>query len=148
MKQDLITNKEMDMILDDCYLHRIRLLSRTITRIYDDALKPMNLKVTQMNMMGVVTRLGPISPNDMSQKFGMDKSTLSRNLDRLIENGWIEHIPGDNGRSHQIRITKTGRETMKRASRLWRQAQKRTEKMLGTKGSEAVMAAGNILWKE
>ena len=147
MKQEQITNKEMEMILDDCYLHRVRLLSRTITSIYDEALRPLDLKVTQMNMMGVITRLGPISPCDMSQKLQMDKSTLSRNVDRLITYGWIELIPGDNGRSHQLRITQKGRGIMKKASKFWKQAQIKTRKILGQKGSNAVMSLGNILWK-
>jgi len=148
MKEEQITNKEMDMLLQDCYLHRIRLLSRTITNIYDNALKPMDLKVTQMNMLGVVTKLGPISPGDMSQKLGMDKSTLSRNVERLIDYGWLELLPGDDGRSHQLRITEKGRGIMNRASKYWRQAQAKTRKILGKDGSKAIMSAGNILWKD
>jgi len=148
MKDEKITNKEMDMLLQDCFLHRIRLLSRRITNVYDEALKPMDLKVTQMNMLGVVTKLGPISPADMCQKLQMDKSTLSRNVDRLIEYGWLEHIPGENNRSHQLSITEKGKRIMKKASTYWKQAQAKTKKILGKKGSEAVMAAGNVLWKD
>jgi len=148
MKEELITNKEMDMMLQDCFLHRIRLLSRTITSIFDEALKPMDLKVTQMNMLGVVTKLGPITPSDLCQKLSMDKSTLSRNVDRLIEYGWLELIPGDNSRSHQLKITEKGRGIINKASNYWKQAQAKTRKILGKDGSEAVMVAGNILWKE
>ena len=148
MIQQQITNNEMDSILGDCYLHRIRMLSRTITRVYDDALKPMDLKVTQMNLLGVVTKLGPMSPGELCQKLQMDKSTLSRNVDRLIEYGWLKHIPGENNRSHQLSITEKGRGIMKKASTYWKQAQAKTKKILGKKGSEAVMAAGNVLWKD
>ena len=148
MNKEEIKNKEMDMILQDCFLHRIRLLSRTITSIFDEALKPMDLKVTQMNMLGVVTQLGPITPGDMCQKLSMEKSTLSRNVDRLIEYGWLELIPGDNSRSHQLKATMKGKEILKRASKYWKQAQVRTKKVLGKKGSQAVMEAGNVLWKE
>jgi len=148
MKQEQITNKEMDMVLQDCFLHRIRLLSRTITSIFDEALKPMDLKVTQMNMLGVVTKLGPISPSDMCQRLSMDKSTLSRNVDRLIAYGWLELIPGENSRSHQLKITEKGKEIMNRAIKYWKQAQAKTRKILGKDGSKAVMVAGNVLWKE
>ena len=148
MNREQIKNKEMAKVLDCCYLHRIRLLSRTLTKIYDDALKPINLKVTQMNLMGVVTKLGPITPQDMSEKLGMEKSTLSRNIDRLIMNGWIEHVAGKNNRSHQLKITGKGRTIMKNALKYWRQAQKRAEKILGSEGSLAVMTAGNLLWRE
>jgi len=148
MTQKQITNNEMDSLLGDCYLHRIRMLSRTITRVYDDALKPMDLKVTQMNMLGVVTKLGPISPGELCQKLQMDKSTLSRNVERLITYGWIKHAPGDNDRSHQLRITEKGKEIIKKASKLWKQAQAKTQKLLGKDASKAIMTAGNVLWQE
>jgi len=148
MTQAQIKNKEMDTMLKDCFLHRIRLLSRTITSIFDEALKPMNMKVTQMNMLGVVTKLGPITPSDMCQKLSMDKSTLSRNVDRLIEYGWLVLIAGDNSRSHQLKVTEKGREILRRATKYWKQAQARTKKVLGKKGSQAVMDAGNVLWQE
>jgi len=148
MTQQQITNKEMDSILGDCYLHRIRMLSRTITRVYDDALKPMDLKVTQMNLLGVVTKLGPISPGEMCQKLQMEKSTLCRNVERLIKYGWIKQVPGEDNRSHQLKITDQGKEIMKKASKLWKQAQARTQKILGKDASKAIMTAGNVLWKE
>ena len=148
MIQQQITNNEMDSILGDCYLHRIRMLSRTITRVYDDALKPMDLKVTQMNLLGVVTKLGPISPGEMCQKLKMDKSTLCRNVERLIKYGWIKLIPGEDNRSHQLKITDKGREIVKKASKLWKQAQATTQKILGKDASKAIMTAGNVLWKE
>jgi len=148
MSEEKITTSEMDSILEDCFLHRIRLLSRTITSIFDEALKPMNMKVTQMNMLGVVSKLGPITPSDMCQKLNMDKSTLSRNVDRLIEYGWLKLIAGDNSRSHQLKATEKGKEILKRATKYWKQAQAKTKKVLGKKGSQAVMDAGNVLWQE
>jgi len=148
MIQQQITNNEMDSLLGDCYLHRIRMLSRTITRVYDDALKPLELKVTQMNLLGVVTKLGPISPGELCQKLQMDKSTICRNVERLIKYGWIKHVPGEDNRSHQLKITDKGREIVKKASKLWKQAQATTQKILGKDASKAIMTAGNVLWKE
>jgi len=148
MIQQQITNNEMDSILGDCYLHRIRMLSRTITRVYDDALKPMDLKVTQMNLLGVITKLGPMSPGELCQKLQMDKSTLCRNVERLIKYGWIKLVPGEDNRSHQLKITEKGKEIMKKASKLWKQAQGTTQKILGKDASKAIMTAGNVLWKE
>ena len=148
MIQQKITNNEMDSILGDCYLHRVRMLSRTITRVYDDALKPLDLKVTQMNLLGVITKLGPISPGEMCQKLQMDKSTLCRNVERLIKYGWIKLVPGEDNRSHQLRITDKGKEIMKKACKLWKQAQAKTQKILGKDATKAIMTAGNVLWKE
>ena len=148
MIQQQITKNEMDSILGDCYLHRIRMISRTITRVYDNALKPMDLKVTQMNLLGVVTKLGPISPGEMCQKLQMGKSTLCRNVERLIKDGWINLIPGEDNRSHQLKITDKGKEIMTKASKLWKQAQATTQKILGKDASKAIMTAGNVLWKE
>ena len=38
-----------DRITHDCLAARVRLLNRQVLRIYDDALRPLGIKVTQLN---------------------------------------------------------------------------------------------------
>ena len=53
-----------DRIGSECLAVRIRLLNRTITGIYDDALRPLGVTAGQLNALVVVTKHGPLSPGD------------------------------------------------------------------------------------
>ena len=50
-----------DLIAGECLAVRVRLLNRTITGIYDGALRPLSMTVGQLNILFTVAKLGPIS---------------------------------------------------------------------------------------
>ena len=54
-----------DRIAVDCLAVRVRLLNRTITSIYDDALRPLGLTAGQLNVLVVIAKRGPISPGEI-----------------------------------------------------------------------------------
>ena len=83
------TDRISEEIARDCVAVRLRLLNRVITNLYDDALRPLGLKVTQMNLLVVAARLGVAEPSQVCRILQMDLSTLSRNLERLRARGWI-----------------------------------------------------------
>ena len=51
-----------ELIAADCLAARVRLLSRTITGIYDEALRPLGVTVGQLNILVTVAKLGPVAP--------------------------------------------------------------------------------------
>ena len=78
----------VDRITRDCLAARVRLLNRQVLRLYDEALRPLGIKVTQLNVLVVLARLGPCSPTALTQVLDMEKSTLSRNVERLRQRGF------------------------------------------------------------
>ena len=44
----------------------MRLLNRTVTSIFDEALRPLGVRVSQLNALMVVAQHGPISPGKWS----------------------------------------------------------------------------------
>ena len=58
------THRTAALIGDQCLAVRVRMLNRTITTIYDDALRPLGLTVGQLNILVVIARRGPVSPGD------------------------------------------------------------------------------------
>ena len=51
-----LTADAANLIAGQCLAVRVRLLNRTITAIYDDALRPLGLTVGQLNILVVVRR--------------------------------------------------------------------------------------------
>ncbi len=86
MKNNTLTNT-VETIASECLAVRIRLLNRTVTNIFDDSLRPLGVKVSQLNVLMVVAKRGPISPGDVARRLNMEKSTVSRNVDRMRTHG-------------------------------------------------------------
>lgn len=122
----------------ECLAARVRLINRAITGMYDELLRPHGLRVSQMSILVAVTCRGLVKPTDLGRGLCLEKSTLSRNVDRMVHMGWLEVAPGEDGRSQQLRITAKGKRLLAKAAPAWRQAQRKARAILGEQGATAV----------
>lgn len=120
------------IIARECIAVRVRLLNRAITNLFDDALRPAGLKVSQMNILVAAANLGIARPADVCRHLHLDVSTLSRNVDRMKARGWLEVVPDErDARVQPFRLTPEGSALLQRAIPLWELAQGRAQDMLG-----------------
>lgn len=137
-----------DLIAGECLAVRVRLLNRTITGIYDGALRPLSMTVGQLNILFTVAKLGPISPGDVARRLNMEKSTLSRNVDRMRGHGWIVVLPGESGRNQMLGISPKGRKVLGKAVPLWKEAQARAKAVLGQRGARSILRVADAVWAQ
>src|ERR1700749_297977 len=104
----------IDKVASDCVAVRLRMLNRVITNIYDDALRSLNLKVSQMNILVAAAKMGTARPIEVCGHLHLDISTLSRNVERMKARGWLEVVPDDDGRSQPFRLTAQGRKLLEK----------------------------------
>ena len=129
-------NGTIDQIACDCLLSRARKLDRVLTGIYDAELRPFGLKASQLNLLVLVAKIGPIRRIEIGKRLHLDPSTLTRNLKIMLVNGWIQEVAdGEDGRGHPVQITAQGRNLLNQIGPSWRKAQTRTEKFLGEDGA-------------
>jgi DNA-binding MarR family transcriptional regulator len=128
-------DETVEEIARECVAVRLRLLNRVITSVYDDALRPLGVKVSQMNILVAAARLGIAQPSQVCRILQMDLSTLSRNLERLRARGWIETVPDRDTRVHPFRVTEPGRELIRQAYPAWQEAQQKAIALLGPEGA-------------
>ena len=64
-----------------------------------------------------------VGPGELAAEMEMDASTLTRNLQPLIKQGWVVVGPGEDGRSRHVRLTPAGRRKRSEAQREWKRAQ-------------------------
>ena len=128
------TSKQVDRIAASCIAVRLRLLNRVVTNLYDDALRPLGLKVSQLNVLVVTARLGVARPAQVSELLHLDVSTLSRNVDRMRTRGWLEAVPEEDARTQPFRLTAQGRRLLEKAVPAWEQAQRQAGELLGEDG--------------
>ncbi|HJV95859.1 MAG TPA: MarR family winged helix-turn-helix transcriptional regulator [Albitalea sp.] len=114
-----------------CTNLKLRQLSRAVTRHYDAYVAPTGLKNTQYSLLSHVVRLGPIQPSELAERMRIDASTLTRNLQPLLAQGWVEQGPGADARCRLISATESGRVLRAEAQRAWKQAQLALNARLG-----------------
>src|SRR3954468_2957649 len=115
----------VDQIAGECIAVRLRMLNRVITNIYDDALRPLGLKVSQMNILVAAAKMGTARPSEVCDYLHLDVSTLSRNVERMRARGWLEVVPDEDGRSQPFRLTSQGRRLLDKAVPAWSAAQQK-----------------------
>jgi DNA-binding MarR family transcriptional regulator len=128
------TDRAIDAIARDCIAVRLRLLNRVVTNLYDDALRGLGLKVSQLNILVVAAKLGLARPAEVCDFLQLGASTLSRNVDRMRAKGWLEIVPGEDARTQSFRLTPQGRKLLERAVPAWERAQKKASELLGEHG--------------
>ena len=128
------TNSCIDTIARTCIAGRLRLLNRVITSFYDDALRPLGLKVSQLNILIVTARLGLARPAQVCKILQLDVSTLSRNIKPLQAHGWLEVVPEEDARSQPFRLTAQGKRLIEKAIPAWEKAQQQASELLGSEG--------------
>ena len=124
----------IDTIAKTCIAVRLRLLNRVVTNFYDDALRPLGLKVSQLNILIVTAKLGLARPTQIGDILQLDKSTLSRNLERMRAHGWLEVVPEEDARAQPFRLTSQGKRLIEKAIPAWEQAQRQAIELLGDEG--------------
>src|SRR5947199_4354214 len=101
---DNATTSSIDTISRTCIAGRLRLLNRVVTNLYDDALRPLGLKVSQLNILIVTARLGLARPAQVCAILQLDTSTLSRNVELMRAHGWLEVVPNEDARAQPFRL--------------------------------------------
>ena len=135
----------IDTISKTCIAVRLRLLNRVITNFYDDALRPLGLKVSQLNVLVVTAKLGLAQPAKVCDILQLDTSTLSRNVERMRAHDWLEAVPEEDARAQPFRLTPHGKRLIEKAVPAWEQAQRRATEVLGGEGIALLSEAAGKL---
>jgi DNA-binding MarR family transcriptional regulator len=124
-----------------CACATARRAARAVTQLYDSRLRPHGIEAPQFAILNLLDALGEANQVTIGGHFGLDKTTLSRNLRLLHENGWIAFAEGEDRRERQVTLTKAGRARLTAARPAWRSAQSAMEKALGARRWRAVFDA-------
>lgn len=114
-----------------CTNLKLRQASRLVTRHYEAFVGPTGLKITQYSLLSHVVKLGPLRAGELAAAMQLDASTLTRNLQPLLHNGWVQMRPGADARSRIVEATAAGQALRSEAQRAWKRAQLALNDRLG-----------------
>jgi DNA-binding MarR family transcriptional regulator len=117
-----------------CYCSNVRRAALALTSLYDGALAPHGLKVTQYSLLRAVERHGEPNLSELAESTGLDRSTLGRNLRVLEGLGFVSLSPGKDQRDRVVTLTGGGRARLRAAAGAWARIQ---ESLSGALGADA-----------
>ena len=131
-----------------CIAARMRLLNRVVTNIYDSALSPFGVKLNQMSILMVVYLEGEIGYEALCKRLKMEKSTASRNIERLKKKGWLAAVSVAGERRKHLKVTMAGEDLLEKVHNAWEGSQIRATELLGKEGTEVICNIANGIWKK
>jgi DNA-binding MarR family transcriptional regulator len=125
----------------ECLGMPLRMLHRAVSAVYDDALREHGLGIAQMNLLVAIERLGDrATASLLGRVLMLEKSSVSREVDRLVERKWVTRNVGADGRSQRLALTAHGRRLLDAALPSWDAAQARVRALLGDAGADLLLA--------
>ena len=98
-----------------------------------------------MNVLVALAVLGPSEPARLCDLLHLERSTLSRNVERMRRQGWLQTEPGADARRHLVSVTGEGLTLIERAKPAWDEAQARAAALLGDEGKSVIVGVGSRL---
>ena len=124
-----------------CLCLASRRAARAITREFDQALRAHGLRATQFTLLAALHLAGPRSIGELAELLSADRTTLTRNLAVIEQQGWVKlRVDRDDARSRLPAITASGSRTLKAALPAWRAVQQRLLGQLGPHAAASLHA--------
>ncbi|WP_417309664.1 MarR family winged helix-turn-helix transcriptional regulator [Devosia sp.] len=122
-----------------CMVSNTRMAARAITRRYDAYARPFGITATQFSLLGTLVSAGSQSVSELAERHGFERTTLTRNLDRLQKLGLIESRPAAQGNGRVCALTEKGEGLKDDLLPVWRRAQAEIRAELGGEGFEQTL---------
>jgi DNA-binding MarR family transcriptional regulator len=129
----------VDEVTRDCLMTRSRRISRVVTNIFDQELRPFGVSSSQFSLLVLIAGMDGASRAELGRANHQERSTSTRNLQLVLDQGWAEEMIPEKGRSRPIVISKAGRELLAEAIPAWRAAQVKARQLLGHNGASAIV---------
>jgi DNA-binding MarR family transcriptional regulator len=130
----------VEEVTQHCLLTRTRSLSRVVTSIYDQALRPYGVNSSQFSMLVLIAKMNGASRAELGRVNHLERSTSTRNLQLLLDQGWIEEQAPTHGRRRPVLLSEAGSKLLATAMPAWRSAQQAAMRMLGETGASALLS--------
>src|SRR5439155_18761013 len=103
--------------LSPCVCNPLRMVTRAVTQLYDDVLRPSGVRVTQFSILATIGRMREANLKQLEDTLAIDQTTLTRSLNLLERDGLIERSPHPDGRVKAMRLASKGHESWRSRGR-------------------------------
>jgi MarR family transcriptional regulator, transcriptional regulator for hemolysin len=87
--------------------HSIHQLSRKLTKHTNEALLPFGLYSAQWSVLFVLKTKGNLTQSELCEYLSVEAPPMTRTIQRLVKQGYVEQITGEDKRKKTIQLTST-----------------------------------------
>jgi DNA-binding MarR family transcriptional regulator len=109
----------------ECAYANLRMLARVVGTVYDEALRPVDLRAGQLALMWAILAAGPVEIGRLGVITVTDQTTLSRTIAKLKKARLVTIQTGEDRRVKLVSLTPIGRQRFQAAMPYWEEAQRR-----------------------
>jgi DNA-binding MarR family transcriptional regulator len=113
----------------ECAYANLKMLARVASTIYDDALRPVDLRAGQLALMWAILAAGPVEIGRLGHITVTDQTTLSRTIAKLKRSRLVTIRSGGDRRVKLVSLSETGRQRFQAAMPYWEEAQRRASEL-------------------
>jgi DNA-binding MarR family transcriptional regulator len=107
-------------VRDHCLCLHTQRAARAMSRIFDEALRPLGLNSGQFSLLISLNRPEPPTLGSVAQLLALDRTTLTANLKPLERQGLVDVRPDEKDRrTRRLVITSKGRDLLVEAVPVW-----------------------------
>jgi DNA-binding MarR family transcriptional regulator len=114
-----------------CMCASFRRAARSLTHLYDQALRRTGLRATQFTVLQALSLTGEVTQGELGEVLAMDSTTLTRTLGIMVRRGWIVRRAGKDRRERRVRLAPAGHHQLQRGLVQWEKVQRRLRTQLG-----------------
>ncbi len=102
--------------------------------------------LTQARMLAILMRHGSLSQVELGRKLGLEKSWISRAVDKLVDQGWVQRTASEKDRrACELTLTPAGLKQARMLGEKMEQHAREVLERLGPSSRAVVMQAARLL---
>ena len=109
--------------MNPCIFTAVRKANRVLFRRYQEALSPTGVSIVQLSILRALERHGPLSLSRLAEDLAMERTSLYRTIEPLVESGAVKIDSDQKGKSKIAQLTPEGHATIARVMPYWAKAQ-------------------------
>lgn len=128
-----------------CHCTRLRTATRKLAAVYDAALEPLGINITQFALLRHIARRQPVSLTSLARALELDRSTMGRNI-RVVEKlGLVGTARGADQRESVVELTARGAALLDQAAPVWDRCQDEIARRIGPERLQALAEIGELV---
>lgn len=114
-----------------CINAKLRRLHRLINTAYQSKINPFGLRGSMLSILFIIGKVKEVNQKMIADRLVLDQSTMSRDLKKLIEKGWVRRFKGQDARHSILELTDEGYALLEEVSPVWQSLHNNITNILG-----------------
>ena len=115
----------------ECINAKLRKLHRLINAAYQQKIQPFGLRGSMLSILFIIGKQRFVNQKTIADALVLDQSTMSRDLKKLVEKGWVKSRKGIDPRHSELELTTEGYLLLEEVVPVWEKLHHSVEQILG-----------------